>query len=104
MLQVYAYAGEYYCKLKPFAQPDYDLGSSWHTSVFVARLPCFLKSMSLFVALQKAYNRQRKQIWKHEATIAKQAAIIQKMKAELKALKATRSKKTMKATKSMKAK
>ena len=24
MLQVYAYAGEYYCKLKPFAQPDYD--------------------------------------------------------------------------------
>ena len=74
------------------------------TSVLVAHLLCFLNSMSLFAALQKAYNRQRKQIWKHEATIVKQAVIIQKMKAQLKALKPATSKKTMKAAKSMKAK
>ena len=48
--------------------------------------------------LQKANGQQRQQIWKHETTIAKQKATIQKLKAELKA------KKAMKATKSMKAK
>ena len=74
------------------------------TTILVAHLLCFLNSMSLFATLQKAYNRQRKQIWKHEATIAKQTVIIQKVKAQLKALKAATSKKTMKAAKSMKAK
>ena len=69
------------------------------TTILVGHLLCSLNSMSVFLTLQKAYNRQRKQIWELEATSVKQAVTIQKMKAQLKALKPATSKKTMKAAK-----
>ena len=65
--------------------------------LFMKRTPQVQKLIFQVDFLHKENNTQRQQIWTHQTTIAKQTATIQKMKAALKARKAIKVAKSMKA-------